>query len=92
MAGAGFERMRIDADVLIFPNPSENRITLVINQEYSKNLRYTIYNISGRAVESGKLRSPAQNVDISSLSSAVYLLDVYDRKENGLASEKFIKE
>ena len=67
----------------VYPNPSKNyiKVSNVENLEH-----YVIYNISGKEVSQGKI-SPKEQIDISNLTSGVYLL----KTENGKIS-KIIKE
>ena len=77
-----------DKDLLsIFPNPTTNGI-LNINIKNANDYNYSIYNVVGGVVKSGKLDS-SSTIDVSNLAKNIYILRVFNSKEN--YSTKFIK-
>jgi glucose/arabinose dehydrogenase len=67
----------------IYPNPAKDELVI----ENSKGSEFTISDIGGREIMSGRIRSRREKIDISKLPPATYLLNI-----TGEASLRFIKE
>lgn len=78
--------------LIVFPNPSEDNITIKITQDKIEELKYLIYNLDGQLKDNGIIMSDLQKIDISSFATGIYLLTVYDNNGDLIASEKIIKE
>jgi hypothetical protein len=78
--------------LIVFPNPTENRITIKIPLNQIETPKYMIFNLNGQLMDNGKIMTNTQTIDISSLAAGIYLLTIYDNNGNLLASEKVIKE
>jgi hypothetical protein len=71
----------------VYPNPVNNkRFTVTTNSTTEKNVR--IYNVLGRQVFTTKFSSSRKLVDISSLSSGVYILKVLEGSKS--ATKKLV--
>ena len=77
---------------IVFPNPSQNSITIKIPLDQIEKPKYIIFNLNGQLIDNGKIMTNIQTIDISSLTTGIYLLTVYDNNGNLLDSEKIIKE
>jgi len=78
--------------LVVFPNPSEDNITIKIMQEKIEKPKYLIFNLDGQLKDNGIITSDVQEIDISELTTGIYLLTVYDNNGDLIASEKIIKE
>jgi PKD repeat protein len=76
------------ANISIYPNPTTQEI-MIDNAEEGTVL--DIYNITGSLVLHTKLKGDKDNVDVSSLSSGIYLMRFAD-KEGRQGSSKFVKQ
>ena len=74
----------------VFPNPAAD--VLYINaQELGADLHYfTVYDAIGKAVQTGSLRYPSTQIDITNLQSGSYLIQLNTAK--GLFTKSFIKQ
>ncbi len=61
----------------IYPNPASSEI-FVKNSNFTNNVNYNITNVSGQLLMSGNITSSKQKIDISSLASSVYFLNIGD--------------
>jgi len=75
------------AEFSIYPNPSSNYFTLDFESEF-QNLNYSIHDILGKEILSGKINSSQTTIDCENWSSGVYLIKVGN--ENGYRVEKLI--
>jgi hypothetical protein len=73
-------------NVVTYPNPVANSLTIVASQKATIN----IINTKGQLVETALINSYITNIDVSNLPSGLYLMDV--KTEKGIEAKKFIKE
>jgi hypothetical protein len=80
------------AEGTIYPNPADDRFTLLFNATESSTALLTVYDISGRAVTSRdvKVTEGANGVteNASSLTSGVYIVQI--KTESALISKKLV--
>lgn len=57
-----------------FPNPFNNELTIELKSAQSND--FSIYNVIGELVTSGKLNSQVNTIDLSSLAPNVYILNI----------------
>jgi len=78
--------------VKIFPNPSNDRIYLLFENESIDNLTINILNITGGIVLQLQCFNQCdKGIDIASLSDGMYFIAVYDTDYRLLLLDKFIK-
>ena len=58
----------------VFPNPFNEELTIEVKSAQSNN--FTIYNVIGELITSGKLNSQFNTIDLSSLAPNVYILNI----------------
>jgi len=65
-------------DITAFPVPAEEKVNIsLFAEDFGKDMKYSIYSVCGKVVKQGILRddfSGNYNIDVSDLSSGVYLL------------------
>lgn len=86
---AGIDESNENISFSIFPNPSSNYFTLNFEREF-QNLNYSIHDILGKEILSGKINSAQTKIDCENWSSGVYLIKVGN--ENGYSVEKVVVE
>ncbi len=85
------ENVTTSAKISIFPNPTENSITIK-NENNVKKLSYRMLSMNGQLLKSGNVRSNNMSVDISSFSAGMYIINILDKSGNKLVSEKLVKK
>lgn len=75
-------------DFTIYPNPASEKITLVI--PYFEDVNIDIYSLLGEKIQNQEISSKQTQIDISNLSSGVYLLKFSNGKE--IFTQKLIKK
>jgi hypothetical protein len=79
----------------LFPNPSQGRVFIkLLPEEYSKNLSIEIYDSKYRLILSKNSFGSAEKIemDLSSLSSGLYMVTIIDEKSNIIARQKLVRE
>jgi hypothetical protein len=79
----------ISNEISIYPNPATDLINIQIDNSKYKKLEYSIYNIVGKAIKSGRLMPDNSEIQINELRSGVYFLNLRDEGVD-LLNEKII--
>lgn len=74
-------------EVKLYPNPAKNEVSLTLPDQF-KTAEISLYNLIGKQVMTTR---EIENIDISDLSSGIYLLEVKDTEGQKL-SKKLIKK
>jgi hypothetical protein len=62
----------------VYPNPTNDFLTLKVADIKTENLTYWLYSISGKLLESKKIESSETSITITSFKPATYFLKVMD--------------
>jgi hypothetical protein len=76
--------------LLLYPNPATNTIDIIATDKL-KDLNYTIYSLYGQVVANGLLTSTEHTINVSYLSTGMYLVLCTDA-EGKIYTTRFIKE
>lgn len=80
-----------DEFLVVYPNPVQDILKVGINVQNLQIEQINIYDMGGRLVLSKEIRSPSTQIDVSSLISGIYIIEVIDM--NGkVSSKKFVRE
>jgi hypothetical protein len=63
--------------VSVFPNPTEDYLTLEVSDFNEQKLWYQLYDLQGRLLQYGMISGSQTNIDMNSLAAAVYYVKVY---------------
>jgi hypothetical protein len=76
--------------IQIFPNPTCDFITInIINEDIAFN--YQLYDIQGKTLKQGKLKSKSHIIDIRDLNNGIYFVNIKNEKQKSLI-KKIIKQ
>jgi len=78
----------IENQFVIYPNPANNLLYISTLTDIRQ---IVIYDISGKVLMNISSRDALRQIDISSLKSGVYLIEVYDSNKMSKTINKFIK-
>ncbi len=70
----------------VFPNPSNDLLTLKVENYDIKNLLYQLFDLSGKLLETKKITSNQTSITISNLPSGTYLLKII-QTNNSLSND-----
>lgn len=76
--------------IAVYPNPASDQLNIYANTN-STSLKYTIYNMSGQVMSSGKLNAGYNNISVSALPDGMYNILVNDKDER-IHFSKFNKQ
>ncbi len=93
-ASLGLNELLAKDGIRVYPNPAKNQINVDLSNISGSLQTITIYDMSGRVLNSqnysGVVRNSIESIDISSLSSGIYLIEV--RTANGNFYQKISKQ
>jgi hypothetical protein len=79
------------ASVTVYPNPTSDKVFLLLKMEDIENCTYWLYDILGREIQNGNITADKTELDFVPFESGVYILRLI--KENTLVQDfKIIKQ
>jgi len=66
----------IKLEILVYPNPTNAFITLKIENQSLEDLKYQLFDISGKQIQSYQIKASETHIQMENLASAIYLLNV----------------
>ncbi len=75
-AGSGIESFSTDASLLVYPNPTSDK--LFFASEQVKTVEVAIYSMSGQLLMKSQTTT-AESIDVSSLSKGIYIIKINEQ-------------
>ena len=79
-------------EISVYPNPTKDLLKIEVESQGNELLRYELFDITGRKMVLKKMRSKSEEVDMSSYSPGIYLLNVLNQNGEHLKVCKIIKQ
>ena len=89
-AGLNTIDAKLNKDIIIYPDPANDIITIEDNSVTNKNGIISIYNIQGQILLQQPVMQDKTNINISAFSKGVYFVKL--NNGNGMQVRKFVKE
>jgi len=77
-ASVGIELTEINLELVAYPNPTINSLTLTIGNYNNEKLSYQLYDIQGKLLDSEQVISDETSIDMLDLPTSTYLLNILD--------------
>jgi hypothetical protein len=74
-----------------FPNPTLDNLTLQISDYKNEKLSYQLYDIQGRLLNNGQIVAQQTNIEMTSLPTAIYFINVVNQENQKVQSFKIVK-
>jgi hypothetical protein len=87
----GIKETELNISLKAFPNPTLNNLTLQISDYKNKKLSYQLYDIQGRLLNNGQIVAQQTNIEMTSLPTAIYFINVVNQENQKVQSFKIIK-
>lgn len=81
----------IELQIGVYPNPTYEVVSLMIENHNLDNLMYSLFDVSGKTLIVNKPTGNQTNIDMTNYQSAVYFLKIYENN-NELKTFKIIKK
>ena len=86
----GIENANINLEMLAFPNPTADNLTLTINDFEISNLNFQVFDVNGKLLQEKKIAGNQTAIDFGKYSSGIYFLKIMQGKVE-IKSFKIIK-
>ena len=83
----GLETKNLNQDLIIYPNPAQNEISIVVNDSNERTYNFTIYDLIGNEI----LKSNSKTIRIEALSNGYYFIKCSKSGSEEFIIRKFIK-
>ena len=70
------EDNRLDILLSVYPNPTTSHINLRIDNQFSEDLSFKLYDLQGRLLRRGDITDKITQIDMQKLQSATYLVNI----------------
>jgi hypothetical protein len=71
----------LNFNIEVYPNPTNDFISLKSEFPETENVQYVLTNVSGKILLSGIIKNPIEQIDFSKLESGVYFLTLKHRNQ-----------
>lgn len=78
--------------VQITPNPAHEELKIELDSQIKGHANYKIFNQSGKLISKEKILGNSQTIDVSALNSGLYFLQLSDKNNAVIATEKVVIE
>lgn len=86
----GIQSANFNANVSLFPNPTNEYVVLSVEGNNAENLNFQLYDIDGKLLSSGKMISKETSISMKEYASATYFIKVINNN-NESKNFKIIK-
>lgn len=76
-------------EVVLFPNPANNKLQFISKNEEFKNIKISIVDLQGKVLFKHELKNQNECIDVEKLSKGIYFCKI--EKDNDIETIKFIK-
>jgi hypothetical protein len=87
----GVKETALNILLTAFPNPTTQNLTLQITDYNNEKLSYLLFDMQGKLLNSEQLTTQQTQINIVSLPSATYFINILNHKNNQIQSFKIIK-
>ena len=85
------EPSRLVSELKVYPNPTSDYVMIHFNSEL-KDKHYSLYDITGKMIRLNSISETDTQIDVSTLASGTYLLQIGAEKTNQIQSFKIVKK
>ncbi|NLL28843.1 MAG: T9SS type A sorting domain-containing protein [Bacteroidales bacterium] len=87
----GINETALDISLTVFPNPTTENLTLQISDYNNEKLSYQLFDMQGKELSKEQIVAQQTLIDMSSLPTATYFLNVVNQESKKVQSFKIIK-
>lgn len=87
----GIKETELEILLTVFPNPTAENLTLQINDYNNAKLSYQLFDIQGKLLSNGQIVAEQTQINMNSLPTATYFINVVNQENKKVQSFKIIK-
>jgi hypothetical protein len=88
----GIKETELNISLKAFPNPTIDNLTLQISDYNNEKLSYQLFDMQGKQISNGQIVAQQTQINMNSLPTATYLMNILDQKNKKVQSFKIIKQ
>ena len=87
----GIKETALNISLTAFPNPTTENLTLQISDYNNEKLSYQLYDMQGKLLTNGQVTAQQTQINMNSLPTATYFINVVNQENKKVQSFKIIK-
>ena len=87
----GIKEIELSIALIAFPNPTTDNLTLQISDYNKEKLSYQLFDTQGKQISNGQITTQQTQINMNSLPTATYFIDVVNQENQKVQSLKIMK-
>lgn len=87
----GIKETELNISLSVFPNPTADNLTLQISDYNNEKLSYQLFDMQGKQLSNGQIVAQQTQINMNSLPTATYFINVVNQENKKVQSFKIIK-
>lgn len=87
----GIKETGLNISLSVFPNPTTENLTLQISDYNNEKLSYQLFDMQGKQLSNGQIVAQQTQINMNSLPTATYFVNVVNQENKKVQSFKIIK-
>ena len=87
----GVKETELNISLKAFPNPTLDNLTLQISDYNNEKLLYKLYDMQGKLLNNGQILTQQTKIEMTSLPTATYFINVVNQQNKKVKTFKIIK-
>lgn len=87
----GIKETGLNILLIAFPNPTTDNLTLQISDYNNEQLSYQLFDMQGKQLSNGQITAQQTQINMNSLPTATYFVNVVNQENKKVQSFKIIK-
>jgi hypothetical protein len=87
----GIKETELNISLTAFPNPTIENLTLQISDYNNEKLSYQLFDMQGKQISNGQIVAQQTQINMNSLPTATYFINVVNQENKKVQSFKIIK-
>lgn len=87
----GIKETELNISLSVFPNPTADNLTLQISDYNNEKLSFQLFDIQGKQLSNGQIVAQQTQINLNSLPTATYFINVVNQENKKVQSFKIIK-
>ena len=87
----GIKETELNILLTVFPNPTSDNLTLQISDYNNEKLSYQLFDMQGKQLSNGQITAQQTQINMNSLPTATYFINVVNQENKKVQSFKMIK-
>lgn len=88
----GIKETALNISLTAFPNPTTENLTLQISDYTNQQLTYQLFDVQGKQLSNGQITAQQTQINMNSLPTATYFINVVNQENKNIQSFKIVKK